>query len=78
MIHAVISAANLKLEDFWDDREDKALTLEVAAEVTQDLQHATMSTTREGYRAFIESYELDVPTIQLNGTIYRNYRNLIS
>jgi hypothetical protein len=72
MVRAVMSEIKQKLEDFCKDREDEALTPEVAAEVTQGLQEATLSAAREGYRTFIESYDIDVPAIQLNGTIYRN------
>ena len=71
MVRAVMSEIKQKLEDFCKDRGDEVLTPNVAAEVSKGLQEATLSAAREGYRTFIESYDTDVPTIQINGTTYR-------
>jgi hypothetical protein len=72
MVRVVMSEIKQNLEDFCKDRGDEALTPEVAAEVTHGLQEATVSAACEGYRTFIESYDRDVPTIQINGITYRN------
>ena len=71
MVRVVMSEIKQKLEDFCKDRGDEALTPHVAAEVSKGLQEATLSAAREGYRTFIESYDTDVPTIQINGTTFR-------
>jgi hypothetical protein len=71
MVSAVMSEIKQKLEDFCKDREDEALTPNVAAEISKSLQEATLCAAREGYRTFIESYDTDVLTIQINGTTYR-------
>jgi hypothetical protein len=71
MVRTVMSEIKQKLEDFCKDREDDALTSEMAAAVSKGLQDATLSAARQGYRTFIESYDIDVPTIQMHGTTYR-------
>lgn len=72
MVLAVMSEIKQKLDDFCKNRDDEALTPEVASAVTQGLQEATISAACKGYRTFIESYDCDVRTIQLNGIAYRN------
>jgi len=71
MLRVVMSEIKQKLEDFCNDRDDGALTPLVAAEVSQGLHEAAMSAACEGYRSFIESYDTDVPTIEIDGTTYR-------
>jgi len=71
MVRAVMTEIKQKLADFCKDREDGALTPEMAAEVSKGLQEAAMSAAREGYRSFIESYDTNVPTIQIDGKTYR-------
>ena len=71
MVNVAVSEFKQKIEDFCNDREDEVLTPEMAAEVSKGLQEATISAAREAYRIFIESYDTDIPTIQINGTIYR-------
>ena len=71
MVRATVREFKQKIKDFCKDCEDGALTPEVAAEVSNGLHEATMSAAREGYRIFIESYDTEVPTIQINGTTYR-------
>jgi hypothetical protein len=72
MINVVITEIKEKLEYFCKKQRFADLNPDVAAQVSAGLQEATLSAAREGYRAFLESYDLDVPTIQINGTTYRN------
>lgn len=71
MVRVVVSEIKQKLEDFCKNRDDGALTTVVAAEVSQSLHEAALSAAREGFRSFIESYDIDVPTIEIDGTTYR-------
>jgi len=71
MVRVVMSEIKQKLSDFCKDREDEALTPGVASEVSKGLQDAAMGAAREGYRSFIESYDTDISTIQIDGTTYR-------
>ena len=76
MVSAAVSEFKQKIKDFCNNREDEALTPEVAAKVSNGLHEATMSAARVGYRIFIESYDTEVSTILINGTTYR--RKLLS
>lgn len=71
MVSAVMSEIKQKLQDFCKDRDADALTPEVAADVSQGLQEATLSSAREGYRTFLESYDVKKKPIQINDTTYR-------
>jgi len=71
MVSAVMSEIKQKLQDFCKKREYEELTAEMAAYVSKSLQDATLSAAREGYRTFLESYDIEKYAIQVDDTTYR-------
>jgi len=71
MVNAVMKEIKQKLHDFCNDRSQESLTPASAAEVAQGLQEATLSAAREGYQAFLESYDIADQSIQIHGITYR-------
>lgn len=71
MVKAAVSEFKQKLEVFCRNREEKALTPEVATEVARGLHDATMNAALAGYATFLESYDTQTPTLQIDDTCYR-------
>jgi len=71
MVSAVVSEFKQKIEDFCIDRADESLTPEIAALVSDGLHEALMSAGREGYRVYIESYDVKTSTIPVHDRTYR-------
>lgn len=71
MVRTALSEFKQKIEGFCKNIEDGQLTPEVAGEVSKYLGEAAMSAAREGYRDFLESYDLDMPTLKINEVLYR-------
>jgi len=76
MIQTVLHEIKQKLKDFCKSQDDAHLTPEVAADVSKGLHEAALESVCMGYQVFIESYDIDEPTIQINNEVYR--RKLIS
>jgi hypothetical protein len=71
MVKAAVSEFKQKIEVFCRNREEKALTPEVATEVARGLQDATMNAALAGYATFLESYDTHATTLKIDDTRYR-------
>jgi hypothetical protein len=71
VIEAASAELKQKLQDTLENLQTERLTPELAAEFTCGLQAAITSAARSGYRAFLESYDLQEDQVLANGQRYR-------
>lgn len=72
MVTAVMDKFKSDMDDIVASVESAGrLTPEMAAKVEKELGDAAMAAAREGYRAFIESFDVDTPVLEVDGEVYR-------
>ena len=70
MIEAGIEEIKQKVRSFCENRDLKALTPELAEEISGGIKEAVSSAGVAMYRAFLLSYEVDAPEIEVDGETY--------
>ena len=71
MIVAMTDAIKQKVQSFCESRDFSRLTPELAEEMAGGIKEAISSAGAMGYQAFLKSYEVHEPSLEVGGEAYR-------